>query len=113
MSKNKQSAIPHGTLSILVLQTLHLMGSLHGYAIARRIEQVAGGASRVSQGAIYPVLIRLEQEGWVSTEWGLSGTNRRVKFYALTKAGRRQLNAEVAEWERASALVTRFLGAKP
>ena len=111
MSKPNQQALPHGTLSILVLQTLHSIGPLHGYAIARRIEQVAG--SRVSQGAIYPVLIRLEQERWVGTEWGLSETNRRVKFYALTKAGRKQLNAEVADWQRASALVTRFLGAKP
>ena len=112
MSKDDQAAIPYGALSIVVLQTLNAMGSLHGYAIARRIEQVAG-TSRISQGAIYPALIRLEQQGWVATEWGLSETNRRVKVYSLTRAGRKQLQIEVAGWERANALVTRFLEAKP
>jgi transcriptional regulator len=113
MSKDEQSAIPYGTLSIVILQTLNSMGSLHGYAIARRIEQVAGGTSRISQGAIYPALVRLEQRGWVATEWGSSETNRRVKFYSLTRTGRKQLQVEVADWERANALVSRFLGAKP
>jgi transcriptional regulator len=113
MSKDEQSAIPYGALSIVILQTLNSMGSLHGYAIARRIEQVAGGTSRISQGAIYPALVRLEQRGWVATEWGSSETNRRVKFYSLTRTGRKQLQVEVADWERANALVSRFLGAKP
>jgi PadR family transcriptional regulator, regulatory protein PadR len=108
MSKESGGSVPHGALPIVVLQTLHSMGPLHGYALARRIEQVAG-ATRISQGAIYPVLIRLEQDGWVSTEWGLSETNRRVKVYALTKAGRQQLRREVAEWARAHALIARFV----
>jgi transcriptional regulator len=112
MSNEISATVPYGTLSIVILQTLNAMGSLHGYAIARRIEQVAGSTSRISQGAIYPALIRLEQQGWVSTAWGVSETNRRVKFYALTKLGRKQLRTEIAEWERAHALVARFLGAK-
>jgi len=107
------SEIPHGTLAILILQTLHAMGPLHGYGLARRIEQVAGGTSRISQGAIYPALIRLEQEGWIDTEWGISETNRKVKIYELTKAGRKRLRTEVASWERSTALVSRFLDAKP
>lgn len=105
------SDVPHGTLDLLVLKTLDTLGPLHGYAIARRIEQVAGESVRLSQGSIYPALIRLEQEGWIATEWGISETNRRVKVYSLTKSGRRQLRVEVENWERASALVARFLGA--
>jgi transcriptional regulator len=87
------------------------MGPLHGYAIARRIEQVSGDSLRLSQGSVYPALIRLEQEGWITTDWGISETNRKVKFYALTRAGRKQLLIEVANWERATALVARFLEA--
>src|SRR3954465_10067604 len=93
MSKEK-AEVPHGTLDLVILQTLHTMGALHGYAIARRIEQV-GGTSPLSQGAVYPALIRLEQQGWIRTEWGMSETNRRVKMYALTKAGTQQLRIEV------------------
>jgi transcriptional regulator len=87
------------------------MGSLHGYAIARRIEQVAGDSMRLSQGSIYPALVRLEQEGWIAAKWGLSETNRKVKFYSLTPPGRKQLRVEVASWEKATALVARFLEA--
>ncbi len=105
------SEVPHGTLDLLVLKTLDTLGALHGYAIARRIEQVAGDSVRLSQGAIYPALIRLEQEGWIATEWGVSETNRKVKIYSLTRSGRRQLQLEVENWERATALVARFLGA--
>ena len=101
-----------GTLDLLVLKTLHTLGPLHGYGVARRIEQMAAGAMRLSQGSIYPALIRLEQRGWITTSWGMSETNRKVKFYALTRAGARQLKVEVAQWEQASALVARVLGAK-
>jgi transcriptional regulator len=101
--------VPYGTLDLLILKTLEAMGTMHGYAIARRIEQVAGESLRLSQGAVYPALIRLEQEGWITTDWGISETNRKVKFYSLTKAGRKQLEVEVANWEKATALVARFL----
>lgn len=109
MSKND---LPHGTLDLLVLKTLDSMGPLHGYALARRIEQVAGTQARISQGSIYPALIRLEQQGLIRTDWGTSDTNRRVKIYALTKAGMKRLRVEVANWERSTALVARFLEAK-
>ena len=110
MSKDK-SEVPRGTLDLLVLKTLETMGRMHGYAIARRIEQVSGDSLQLSQGSIYPALMRLEQEGWIETDWGISETNRKVKFYSLTKAGRKQLAVEVANWEKATALVTRFLEA--
>jgi len=103
--------VPYGTLDLLILKTLETMGTLHGYAIARRIEQVSGDSLQLSQGSVYPALIRLQQEGWIETEWGISETNRKVKFYALTKAGRKQLLLEVANWEKATALVGRFLKA--
>ena len=109
MSKH-QSEIPYGTLDLLLLRTLETMGTMHGYALARRIEQVAGDSLQLSQGSIYPALIRLEHEGWIETDWGISETNRKVKFYSLTKAGRKQLLVEVANWEKTTALVARFLG---
>jgi PadR family transcriptional regulator, regulatory protein PadR len=107
---NTQHEVPHGTLDLLVLKTLDTMGPLHGYAIARRIEQVSGSL-RLSQGSIYPALIRLEQQGWIRTEWGVSETNRRVKFYALTRSGAKQLEVAIAQWQEATALVTRVLEA--
>jgi PadR family transcriptional regulator len=110
MSK-KQTEVPYGTLDLFILKTLETMGALHGYAIARRIEQVSGDALQLSQGSVYPALIRLEQEGWITTDWGISDTNRKVKFYSLTRAGRKQLVLEVANWEKATALVARFLEA--
>ena len=110
MSK-RRADVPYGTLDLLVLKTLEAMGEMNGYRIARRIEQVSGDALKLSQGAIYPALIRLEQEGWIRAEWGISETNRKVKFYSLTKAGTKQLEAEVQKWEQANALVARFLGA--
>ena len=88
------------------------MGTMHGYRIARRIEQVSENLLRLSQGSIYPALIRLEQEGWIRTDWGVSETNRKVKFYSLTNAGRKQLRVEVEKWEKATALVARFLEAE-
>ena len=110
MSKDYRE-VPYGTLDLLILKTLDTMGKLHGYAIARRIEQVSGDALQLSQGSVHPALIRLEQEGWIRTDWGISETNRKVKFYSLTKAGRRQLRVAVANWEQATALVARFLEA--
>jgi PadR family transcriptional regulator, regulatory protein PadR len=104
-----QTEVPYGTLDLLVLKTLETMGTLHGYAISRRIEQISGDSLQLSQGSVYPALIRLQQEGWIDTEWGISETNRRVKFYSLTRAGRKQLRVEVANWEKAMALVARFL----
>lgn len=110
MSK-QQAEVPYGTLDLLILKTLETMGTMHGYAIARRIEQVSGHSLQLSQGSIYPALIRLQQEGWIDTDWGTSETNRKVKFYSLTKAGRKQLLIEVANWEKATALVVRILEA--
>jgi len=111
MSKDK-SDLPHDTLDLCILRTLDTMGPLHGYNIARRIEQAAGGTMRLSQGAIYPALIRLEQQGWIRATWGVSETNRKVKIYELTRTGARQLRDQIASWEHSTALVARFLGAK-
>ncbi|WP_031496695.1 PadR family transcriptional regulator [Bryobacter aggregatus] len=110
MSKAKNE-VPYGTLDLLILKTLETRGTLHGYAIARRIEQVSEDALQLSQGSVYPALVRLEQEGWIAAEWGVSETNRKVRFYSLTRSGRKQLLVEVANWEQAMALVGRFLGA--
>ena len=109
---NAKTEVPYGTLDLVILKTLDTMGAMHGYSIARRIEQVADNLLRMSQGSIYPALIRLEQQAWIKTQWGVSETNRRVKMYSLTAAGKRQLRIEVANWERATALVSRFLAAK-
>ena len=104
-----QSDLPYGTLDLFILKTLETMGPLHGYAIARRIEQVAGDLQRLSQGSVYPALVRLQQEGWIRTEWGISETNRKVKFYSITRTGRKQLQVEIENWQKANALVARFL----
>ena len=110
--KTDRKELLNGTLDLLILKTLDTMGALHGYAIARRIEQMSASVMRLSQGSIYPALIRLEQHGWIATRWGTSETNRKVKFYSLTKAGTKRLHVEVANWEQATALVARVLGAK-
>jgi transcriptional regulator len=104
--------IPYGTLDLLVLKTLDTMGPMHGFGIARRIEQVSENLLHLNQGSIYPALLRLEQKGWIKTEWGVSGNNRRAKFYSLSRAGKKQLQSEVENWERTAALVARFLEAK-
>ena len=98
-----------GTLALMVLKTLEAMGPQHGYGIARRIEQISGDALSVNYGTLYPALLKLEQEGSISSEWGLSDNNRRAKYYKLTRAGRRQLAEESREWERATAILARFL----
>jgi transcriptional regulator len=105
---NKQEVLP-GTLNLLVLKTLAALGPLHGYGIARRIEQVSGDLLEVNQGTIYPALLKLEQMGWIRAKWSTSENNRRAKYYSLTATGRKQLRAEEEEWRRTAALVSRFL----
>jgi len=104
-----KSDVLQGTLDLMVLKTLESMGPLHGYGIARRIEQVSDNALSLNQGTIYPALLRLEQRGWISSEWGLSDTNRRAKFYSLSRIGRRQVEMETENWERVAATMARFL----
>jgi PadR family transcriptional regulator, regulatory protein PadR len=99
----------HGTLALMILKTLDALGPLHGYAIARRIEQISGHQLELNYGSVYPALIRLEQTGWIRSEWGTSVNNRRARYYSLTRAGRRQLAAEADQWARTSAIVSRFL----
>ena len=98
-----------GTLDVMVLQTLASMGMLHGYGIARRIEQISGDAVLLNQGTIYASLVRLQQRGWIAAEWGTSEHNRKAKFYAITRAGRKQLAAEAENWSRLSAVMARVL----
>ena len=98
-----------GTLDLLVLKTLHSMGPMHGFGIATRIQQVSEDMLRLNQGTLYPALLRLEQRGWIAARWGVSENNRRAKYYALTRAGRRQLEREARSWSRMSALIDRVL----
>lgn len=98
-----------GTLALMVLKTLETMGPLHGYGIARRIEQTSGDALAVNYGTLYPALLKLEQEGYVAAEWGVSDNNRRARYYRLTRAGRKQLQRERRDWEQMSAILARFL----
>ncbi len=98
-----------GTLDLMVLQTLDTMGPQHGFGLARRIQQVSGGALDLNQGTLYPALLRLEQRGWVRSRWGVSENNRRAKFYELTTEGRRQIAGERESWERTVAIMQRFL----
>ena len=106
---DSRSEILQGTLDLMVLQTLAAMGSLHGYGIARRIEQVSGNQVLLNQGTIYASLVRLQQRGWISAEWGTSDNNRKAKFYSITKKGRKQLSADAAYWERLSGVMGRVL----
>jgi PadR family transcriptional regulator, regulatory protein PadR len=108
MGENKSDVL-QGTLDLMVLKTLESMGTLHGYGIARRIEQVSGNTLSLNQGTIYPALLRLEQRGWIKAEWGLSETNRRAKFYSLSRTGRKQVERETENWERVAATMARFL----
>ncbi|MFZ0516768.1 MAG: PadR family transcriptional regulator [Acidobacteriaceae bacterium] len=108
MSEPKSDVL-QGTLDLMVLKTLESMGPLHGYGIARRIEQVSGNSLSLNQGTIYPALLRLEQRGWIKSEWGTSETNRRAKFYSLSRTGRKQIERETKDWERIAATMARFL----
>jgi PadR family transcriptional regulator, regulatory protein PadR len=98
-----------GTLALMVLKTLESLGPLHGYGIARRIEQISGDLLSVNYGTLYPALLKLEQEGYIASEWGVSENNRRAKFYKLTRAGRKQVEKEAREWEQTTAILARFL----
>jgi PadR family transcriptional regulator PadR len=105
----QRSDVLQGTLDLMVLKTLETMGPLHGYGVARRIEQVSGNSLTLSQGTIYPALLRLEQRGWIRSEWGTSETNRRAKFYSLNRIGRKKIEQETENWERVSATMARIL----
>lgn len=107
--KETRSDILQGTLDLMVLKTLDGLGPLHGYGIARRIEQVSDGVLSLNQGTIYPALLRLEQRGWIKPEWGASDNNRRAKYYSLTRTGRKQLATATEDWERISAIIARLL----
>lgn len=111
MSDSRRTDLLQGTLDLLVLQTLATLGPLHGFGLARRIEQVSGDAVLLNQGTIYPALVRLEEQGWIDSEWGTSENNRRARFYAITAAGRKQLKEEVANWQRISTLVNTVIAA--
>jgi PadR family transcriptional regulator PadR len=98
----------HGTLALMILRTLDSLGSLHGYGIARRIEQISGDELQLNQGTLYPALLKLEQMGWITSTWGASENNRRARYYTISRPGRKQLKAEAESWSRASAIVARF-----
>jgi transcriptional regulator len=104
-----KSDVWQGTLALMVLKTLQTLGPLHGYGIARRIEQTSGNKLLVNYGTLYPALLKLEQEGYISSEWGVSDNNRKAKYYKLTRAGRRQVEREQREWQNATAILARFL----
>lgn len=107
--KQSTSEVLQGTLDLMVLKTLEGLGPLHGYGIARRIEQVSEGVLTLNQGTIYPALLRLQQKGWIKAEWGSSENNRRAKYYSLTRSGKKQLETETKDWERISAIIARML----
>lgn len=100
--------VHQGTLALMVLKTLEILGPLHGYGVSRRIGQISGGLLEVNQGTLYPVLLRLEQEGAISSEWGTSENNRKARFYSLTRSGRKQLLAEARQWEQTTSIIHRF-----
>ena len=104
----RKKEVQQGTLALMVLKTLDVLGPQHGYGLAKRIEQISNDALSVNQGTLYPLLLRLEQEGAIASEWGPSDNNRRARFYRLTAAGRRQLQAETRSWEDTTALIARF-----
>ena len=108
MSPDKHDVL-YGSLGLMILKTLEALGSLHGYRIARRIEEISGNQLALNQGTLYPALIRLEQMGWISSKWGESESGRRIKVYSLTRAGRKQLDEQEAQWQRATGIVDRFL----
>jgi PadR family transcriptional regulator PadR len=101
-----------GTLALMVLKTLDVLGPVHGYGLARRIEQISGDLLAINQGTLYPVLLKLEQEGVIASEWGASENNRRARYYRLTREGRKALQAEAHDWEQTAAIIARFFKAK-
>jgi transcriptional regulator len=108
-----QADVLQGTLILLVLRTLEALGPLHGYGVARRIEQISKEVLQLNQGTLYPALLRMEQEGWITSKWGASEKNRKAKFYSLTAAGRKRLIKETDDWRRMSSTIERFLGFDP
>ena len=108
MAQTKNEILP-GTLNLMVLKTLHAIGPLHGFGIARRIEQISGDVVQLNQGTIYPALLQLEQMGWIKSKWGVSDNNRRAKYYSITRKGLKQLTAEEESWRRTSEIMLRFL----
>jgi len=98
-----------GTLALMILKTIELLGPLHGYGIARRIEQTSGNRLLINYGTLYPALLKLEQEGYIASEWGASENNRRAKYYRLTRAGRKQVEKETRDWEQTTSILARFL----
>jgi len=108
-ANNRKSDVLQGTLDLLVLKTIETMGPTHGWGVARRLEQVSENLLQMNQGTVYPALLRLEQAGWISSEWGVSENNRRARYYALTPAGRRRLRVEEQNWDRMSAVIARVL----
>ena len=109
ISVETKADVWQGTLALMVLKTLETMGPLHGYGIARRIEQTSGNLLALNYGTLYPALLKLEQEGSIASEWGVSENNRKAKFYKLTRAGRKQLEREARDWEQATLILARFL----
>ncbi len=110
ITTSPKSDVLQGTLDLMVLKTLDTLGSMHGYGIAQRIQQVSSQMLQLNQGTLYPALLRLEQKGWIAAKWGVSDNNRRAKFYSLTRAGRRQLAREAQEWRRTVEVMGRVLG---
>jgi transcriptional regulator len=108
MDQNKNNLLP-GTLNLMILKTLETLGPLHGYGIARRIEQISADRFQLNQGTMYPALLNLEQMGWISSKWGVSENNRRAKYYSITRAGRKRLTAEEDNWRQISEIMTRLL----
>ena len=109
MGESSQADVLQGTLDLMVLQTLDVMGPLHGYGIARRLEQLSDDVLQLNQGTIYQSLLRLQQRRWIAAEWGTSDNNRKAKFYAITKSGRKQLASETKNWERIAGVIARLL----
>jgi PadR family transcriptional regulator, regulatory protein PadR len=108
----QKTDVPQGTLGLMVMKTLDVLGPLHGYGIARRIEQISGDLLAVNQGTLYPVLLKLEHEGAIASEWGASENNRRARFYRLTRTGHKLLQAETRDWEQNTAIIARFFEVK-
>jgi transcriptional regulator len=106
---DEKTDVLHGSLALMVLRTLDTLGPMHGWGIARRIEQMSDNVLNLNQGTLYPALLRMEQLGWIRSEWGVSDNNRKAKFYSITRAGKKQLAAEAQNWERMSSIIARFL----
>lgn len=113
MKPKEKADVLQGTLTLMILRTLDTLGPTHGYGIARRIQQISQDLLQLNQGTLYPALLRLEQEGWISAKWGASENNRRARFYAITAAGRRRLIKETEDWRRMSSTIERFFSFDP